>query len=245
MSLYFLIGSIVGLVLTLTGSGGAILAIPMLIHGGGLSLSTSTILALPIVGVSALVPLLLRVHKPQWGILLGVVLGALPSSYAMAFVKPFVPAGVILTTLILLSVWALYQVWRPETQNETRLPQDSIGRRLLIGVLSGILTTLTGLGGGIVLVPLLRQGLGLSLCAASATSLGIILVNVTAAFAMQYRVIASDVHWQNMVLLFIGVLCANGTAGFLFRKCSIPCRDKLKQIVFSVVIIVSLALLIH
>ncbi len=241
--LFLIIGAVVGFVLTLSGCGGAILAIPMMVHWGHLSLVHATILSLPIVGVSALVPLLLGVWRPNWGVLTVVVMGAIPSSFAMAFVKPYISGIWILMALIGLSVWAVYHVWIPEFQLSTMDRLDSFGRRILIGVMAGLLTTLTGLGGGVVLIPLLRRFLGMPLSHATATSLGIILVIATSSFLMQLSVISPELSFKIFIFLFFGVLVANGIARVLLRRCSDHGRIMIRKGIISLVVVFSLALL--
>ena len=109
--LFITIGAIVGFVLTLTGSGGAILAIPMLVKWGHITLSNATIVALPIVAISALIPTVISKTKPNWRVLTGIVIAAIPSSYLVTFIKPYLPSSWILVSIITLSIWAIYSVW--------------------------------------------------------------------------------------------------------------------------------------
>ena len=55
-----------------------------------------------------------------------------------------------------------------------------IARLALIGLVAGVFSTVFGVGGGIVLVPLLIALVGMSTHAAAATSLGAILVTASA-----------------------------------------------------------------
>jgi uncharacterized membrane protein YfcA len=55
-----------------------------------------------------------------------------------------------------------------------------ISRLALIGLIAGVFSTVFGVGGGIVVVPLLIALTGLSTHAATATSLGAILVTASA-----------------------------------------------------------------
>ena len=59
-----------------------------------------------------------------------------------------------------------------------------IARLALIGLVAGIFSTVFGVGGGIVLVPLLIALVGMSTHTAAATSLGAILVTATAGAAL-------------------------------------------------------------
>jgi uncharacterized membrane protein YfcA len=242
--MYFVIGAIVGLVLTLTGSGGAILAIPLMVHLLKIPLADATIGALPIVGVSALIPLVLGVHKPNWKLLIGVAFGALPSTYLMAFIKPYIPPMLILISLSSVILLALYYVWAEDEDHEPSSQHNTWGRRILIGMIAGVLTTMTGLGGGVVLVPLLRKGLGISLNSASASSLGIIVIVVTSSFIAQLSSMSHYISFTMLGSLCGGILLANALATMVTRRCSDQCHTKIKRILFTIVALVSMVLLL-
>jgi uncharacterized protein len=59
-----------------------------------------------------------------------------------------------------------------------------IARLVLIGLVAGVFSAVFGVGGGIVVVPLLMALVGLPSHAATATSLGAILVTATAGVAL-------------------------------------------------------------
>jgi len=241
--MYFVIGAIVGLVLTLTGSGGAILAIPLMVHLLNIPLSDATVTALPIVGISALIPLAMGLHKPNWKLLIGVAIGALPGTYLMAFIKPYIPALLILISLIIVILLALYYVWVDDEESRSSHKNNTWVRRIVIGVLAGVLTTMTGLGGGVVLVPLLRKGLGVSLNSASSSSLGIIVIVVTASFIVQFSSVAHHISFSMLGSLCGGILLANAMATQVVRRCSDQCFTKIKKILFTLVALVSIGLL--
>ena len=76
-----------------------------------------------------------------------------------------------------------------------------IARLALIGLVAGVFSAVFGVGGGIVLVPLLISLIGMPTHAAAATSLGAILVTATAG-AILYAV-RGEVRWSYALLVGI------------------------------------------
>ena len=73
-----------------------------------------------------------------------------------------------------------------------RLDQVPAARLALIGLVAGVFSTLFGVGGGIVIVPLLVALVAFPIHAATATSLGAILVTATAG--VTFYALRGDVH---------------------------------------------------
>jgi uncharacterized membrane protein YfcA len=74
-----------------------------------------------------------------------------------------------------------------------------IARLALIGLVAGVFSTVFGVGGGIVLVPLLIALVGLETHAAAATSLGAILVTATAGVVLYAA--RGEVRWGYALLV--------------------------------------------
>ena len=94
----------------------------------------------------------------------------------------------------------------------------------LLGVGAGLLAGLFGVGGGILFVPTLTLGLGLTQLHAEATSLLAILPTVIAGGVQQYRY--GNVRWKTAVILGIaavggveaGVQIAEALPGSVLRR---------------------------
>jgi uncharacterized protein len=94
----------------------------------------------------------------------------------------------------------------------------------LLGVGAGLLAGLFGIGGGILFVPTLTLGLGLTQLHAEATSLLAILPTVIAGGVQQYRY--GNVRWKTAVILGIaaiggveaGVQIAEALPGSVLRR---------------------------
>ncbi len=88
----------------------------------------------------------------------------------------------------------------------------------LVGLLAGVLSGLFGVGGGILFVPALTLGLGLTQLHAEATSLLAIIPTAVAGAAQQYRY--GNIRWRAAVL--IGVASIGGVAAGAQIAQSIP-----------------------
>lgn len=171
-------GTIVGLSLGLTGGGGAVFAVPLLVYGLGVAPREAVSLSLVVVGVTALVGFLHRWFLGEVGLRTGALfavagmLGA-PEGVWMA---GRLPEPLLLLFFAVLMVVVALQLWRhaqdrllPLDENSPIMPRlfqrDASGRLiltfrntaalLLLGFVTGILSGLFGVGGGFVIVPAL------------------------------------------------------------------------------------------
>lgn len=200
----FVAGLLIGLVLGLTGAGGSVLAVPLLMGLLGLSLAVSAGLSLGAVGAAALLGVLLRSRRGliAWSPALWLSLGGIvmvPFGQWLAVVLPeqvLIPAFVILVVGVAARLWQ--QAGRdPEATREIRaaIPESGptrdvscsqspsgrfewrwpcVLRMVAAGALTGLLSGLFGVGGGFVVVPALVLLNGLPMAQAVATSLVII-----------------------------------------------------------------------
>lgn len=186
-----LFGSLVGLALGLTGGGGSILAVPLLVYGLSFEFRQAVALSLAIVGLTALYGALLqRSHGyVAWtqGLLVGV-----GGVFA-------VPLGVQLgeqlsdrTSLILFAALMGYIGSRMLLSQKTMaapswlrcgegdkskvLCASCILKLLISGGITGTLSGLFGVGGGFLLIPALMAVGSLSIEYATATSLVSIVI---------------------------------------------------------------------
>ncbi len=177
-------GLVVGLSLGLTGGGGSIFAVPLLIYALGVEPRTAIGLSLAAVGVTAGFGAVLRAKSGEIEWLPGLVFAV----GGMAFAPLGIRIGHHLAPALLLSVFALlmtyvgWRMWRgkadgdPATgpcvvRNGGRLSGQCYVRLILAGAVAGLLSGLFGIGGGFVIVPALIYVTGTSIHRAVATSL--------------------------------------------------------------------------
>ncbi len=190
-------GALTGLALGLTGGGGTMLALPLLMLGLGLPAHEAGTLALVAVGAMALIGALTRWHAHQLQLHLGLVfaLAGMAGAPLGAWGARHLPAGVLTAGVALLSVLVAVRIWshgRPMPTTSAALPPgallaqaacrfDPAGHlrltsrclRMLVpvGVLTGVISGLFGVGGGFVVVPALVLIAGIDIRQATATAL--------------------------------------------------------------------------
>jgi uncharacterized protein len=191
-----LLGAVVGLVLALTGAGGGIIAVPLLVFGLNLPMQQASPIGLLAVGLAA-----------SLGAWLGLRRGILryrAASLIGGFGIALAPAGVWLAQHLpnqpLMFAFALVLLWTAWQMLRRTLHQADAAERAAwqhpcvldpevgklawtrpcaralagTGMLSGLLSGLLGVGGGFVIVPALTRYTNLPAESILATSLGVI-----------------------------------------------------------------------
>ncbi len=191
-----LYGSLVGLSLGLTGGGGAVIAIPLLIYGLSFQYSEATAISLAVIGGTALYGALLQSRKGHvlWviGGLLG--LGGIPTVSAGKWISDHVSQSILLVFFALLMTFIGLKMILQHKNNhnggeKVRLRNATTWRDLtwsqillllFFGGVVGVLSGTFGIGGGFFFVPTLDFILKIPIEQATATSLvGIFLIAVS------------------------------------------------------------------
>lgn len=190
------LGAIVGLILALTGAGGGILAIPLLVWVLHLPLQTAAPIGLAAVGLAsgmgAAVGLRQGVVRYRAAMLIGLT-GMLfaPLGVGLAQRLPAQPLLLVFAAVMAWVGWRTLQLARSShtaahaspaeappclVKANGRLDWTAPCARALAstGALSGLLSGLIGVGGGFVIVPALQHRTDLDLRQVQATSLAVI-----------------------------------------------------------------------
>lgn len=102
----------------------------------------------------------------------------------------------------------------------------------LIGIIAGMLSGLVGVGGGIVMVPLLIYLMGFNQHQAQGTSLTVLVVPVTAAAVYNYyKEGYIDWRYAGIIALFFVV------GGYFGSKMAISIDQKMLKKIFAVVLL--------
>ena len=184
-----LLGLVIGLLVGLLGAGGSILAVPALIYGVGVSPAIAVTMSLVIVGLSSASALAARLRDGviQWRVALLMGSAGLVTAFAGAAVNRMLSEHLLLlgfaAVMLAAGLRMLHDFTKPMADNNTG---DSIShltpKALLTGAVVGFLTGLFGVGGGFLMVPALVLVFRLSMQAAVATSLAVIVMNSAAGF---------------------------------------------------------------
>lgn len=225
-----LFGFIVGLTLGLTGAGGGILAVPALVLGVGLSMTTAAPIALIAVGLAALTGaidgLRRKMVRYKAAVLMSVA-GGLISPFGVALAKRLPEFWLMLLFSLVMLIVAARMFTQARTltpdspipaQTKTCMTSDSTGKFVwtlpctltiaAIGATSGLLTGLLGVGGGFIIVPMLKRFTNLSMHSIVATSLMVIAL-ISAVTVMNALALSPALHpatWPFVLLVVAGMI---------------------------------------
>jgi uncharacterized membrane protein YfcA len=185
MNALALLGAVaIGLSLGLTGAGGSILTLPVLVYLAGIAPRAAVGLSLLIVGTAALVGAWQRarareVHFRAAGMF--VLSGMVGAALGARLTPLLSPTALMLSFASLMVVVALRMLLAGDPALPPA-PECKPVRCLLAGGVVGVLTGFLGVGGGFLLMPALVKFARLPLRVATGTSLAIIACNSAAGF---------------------------------------------------------------
>ncbi|MFT3904348.1 MAG: sulfite exporter TauE/SafE family protein [Niabella sp.] len=222
----FIFSLFIGISLGLAGSGGSILAVPILVYFFGVSSEVATTHSLFIVGITSVVASY-KHHRAGNLKLKTALIFTVPSLTVLLltrrFFLPTIPEVIfsnnhftlprhvlILIIFSVLMIASALSMIRKESTLETG--QASILKIMLIGTLIGFLSGLLGAGGGFLIVPALLFYAGLELKYAIATSVFIITVNSLIGFLGDVmarvhfdKILLTKVSGMALIGMFIGI----------------------------------------
>lgn len=234
---YSLIGVIVGLIMGLTGAGGALISIPLFLNFLHVSLKSATVLSLTAVLLGTLLNLISNKKKPDKKIAFLFTFFGSMSNYASLPLKNLLPDWSIAFLLAVIGIYSLFSIWKPLTP--TKKANPGIMKTILTGLFLGVTTTLTGLGGGVLLVPILKSSFGKPFEEALPTSLLTIFLISLISLALQFGIIIQTMGLMEFALLSVGSLISALLLKALLKKISTGKADLLRKSVFSIVIFYS------
>lgn len=240
--IYLFCGVVIGVVMGLTGAGGALVAIPMFMHFLHMSLKEASVYSLVAVVIASLLNYLTQRKATQYKTALVIIVGSSLGSYITAPFKEALSTLIVAILLALVSVYALYSVWKPVTlkTEETNKIRESFGLSLGLGVLLGALTTFTGLGGGVLMLPLFLTLYRYSQSQAVAT--GLLAVGLSSLVSLLLQAIRSSNFEVKVELLFlvVGIL----SSVYFLRQFAmhLPAQvlHRVRQFVFTIVVILAI-----
>lgn len=254
MVLSSMLGILVGLVLGLTGAGGGILAVPALIAGMGWTMQQAAPVALIAVAAGAAfgaAEALYRGLVRYKAALLMTVVGVPLTSLGLRAAH-LAPQRVLITLFGLAMLFVAYRLWRQIRRGETGEAElrSSVaqvhpltGKLVwtwrtaiiisMIGALTGFMTGLLGVGGGFVIVPMLRRFTALTMQGIVATSLMVVAL-VSLGGVVTALLKGAELPLDVTVLFALTTVCGMIAGRILARRLS----GRTVQIGFALVLVV-------
>lgn len=248
-AIQLVLGLVIGLIMALTGAGGGVLAVPLLVFAAGLTVAQAGPVALLAVGTAAAVGAIagLRAGIVRYRAALVMAGGGVLLAPVGVWLGHRLDERVLNLLFAGVLLWVAYRSLRPATESELLEGADSppcatgaeSGRiiwtarcaRILAstGSLAGMMSGLLGVGGGFVIVPALKRYAGLTAQSVIATSLAVIALVATSALIAASA--AGRLDWK------LGIpFCAGALAGMLVgRPLSRHLRERLLETIFAAV----------
>lgn len=194
-------GSIVGLSLGLTGGGGSMLAVPLLVYGLSLAPRDAVSVSLISVGSTAIAGVISRLRAKEVDIQIGLIfaLGGMTGVSAGTWLGNQISPNLLLGLFSVLLMIVAIKMWpkgnsSENTNSEVKSPSRQKGAcqnngnsealipykcfltLVIAGLATGILSGMFGVGGGFVIVPMLVWIKGMKMQQAVGTSLLVIAI---------------------------------------------------------------------
>jgi uncharacterized membrane protein YfcA len=250
LGLAIIFGSIVGFALGLTGGGGGVFAVPLLVYGMSVAPREAVGVSLASVGGTALfgvTPRLMRGEvELRTGILFAIagMIGAPVGNYFSGMI----PESVLLLLFGLLMFVVAWRMWIKTRQSaslssdvdaedcaRSACQRDDDGKLRLtskcamllvaVGLATGFLSGMFGVGGGFVIVPALVLFSGMKIHQAVATSLLVIFL-VSISGVTSYVASGNEMSWDVAFQFLIGGFVGMWLGGLVSTRLKGPTLQK-------------------
>ena len=267
LGLAIIFGCIVGFALGLTGGGGGVFAVPLLVYGLAVAPREAVGISLAAVGGTALfgaVPRLIRGEvELRTGMLFAVagMVGAPVGSY----LSTLVPESLLLVMFAMLMLLVAWRMWvkarnpklatgvcatehepdrdrracQRDEDGQLRLTSRCARLLVLVGLMTGVLSGMFGIGGGFVVVPALVLYSGMEIHRAVGTSLFVIVL-ISVSGVASHLANGNDLSLETTLQFHIGGSAGMWLGGILARRLKGPTLQK----TFSVAVLVVAAFVI-
>lgn len=225
----------------LTGAGGALVAIPLFMHFLDMPLKEASVYSLIAVVLASLSNFYFQRKNANLTLALIFIVASTIGSLLSHPYKALLPDTGIALLLALIAVYSLYNVWLPAKYGEfSGLEKINLPKTIIIGLILGVLTTFTGLGGGVLMLPVLLSMYKLPQKAAVATSLLIVALSSLSSFIIQATRGMNFKLDASFIPLIVGILATSYGLKWITSKMDAKNTDMIRKLVFTLVVIFSL-----
>ncbi|MBC3831408.1 sulfite exporter TauE/SafE family protein [Undibacterium amnicola] len=241
-------GCLVGLIMGLTGAGGGMLAVPALVYSQGWTMQQAMPVALLAVSLGALIGAIDGLRRGQVrykAATLMALAGAPMTTLGVLLAQKMSQPSLMLAFSVVLMVVVMRLIAQVHAGGSASVRSDAMaminqqtgrfdwswttaGIIGLIGACAGFATGLLGVGGGFIIVPLLRHFTNLSIQSAAATSLMVI------ALVGAVGVSSAVMHGAELPFLFSMTFASASVFGVLAgRRIANRLDSKTVQLIFA------------
>jgi len=250
LSIFF--GALVGFALGLTGGGGSLLAVPLLVYGLAIAPREAFGVSLAAVGATALVGVIPRIRAGQVEVGTGVLfaIAGMVGAPLGTWVAGMVPETMLLILFSALMLLVAIRMWRKSiARNESMIRDgcDTPGRGptcqrtaegklrltsrcsmllVVVGLTTGFLSGMFGVGGGFVIVPALVLFSGMPIHKAVATSL-LVIVLVSLSGVASHFAAGRGISLEITGLFVLGGVIGMLLGGLVSNKLPAPVLQKI------------------
>jgi len=154
--LWSLVGTAAGIILGIAGTGGGVISIPILMAFGGYSIKEASAYSLLALTVGAGISWFFQRKNTLYPVATVLIICAGILAFISAPLKEISPDWLVNVLLNLTCLFSLYSLWvlrKPEDPGEVRPMIFRVKTASVGGAITGFLSTMTGLGGGVMIIP--------------------------------------------------------------------------------------------
>jgi uncharacterized membrane protein YfcA len=249
-----LCGGLVGFALGMTGGGGGVFAVPLLVYGLSIPPREAVGISLAAVGGTALFGVIprLRHGEVEWRTGLVFAVAGMLGAPVGTFLARLLSEQLLLLLFAALMLIVAWRMWtkardprlasevcahnREPPEDDSVCQRDSVGRLrmtsrcagllLLVGLLTGILSGLFGVGGGFVIVPALILFSGMEIHRAVGTSL-LVIFFVSISGVSSYLLSGQSLSWSLTGQFLLGGFVGIAVGGVVAKRLKGPTLQKI------------------
>lgn len=251
----FAVGLIIGFVIGLTGAGGALITMPIFMQLYHLDVKEASFYSLLAVILGAIINFLFQYREAKVNLGAGLCFASLVGSWLSQPLKAEIPDSLLSILIAVLACYSLYGVWVPRkiTNSEVSKPRTflfTVFTTVMIGFFLGGLTTFTGLGGGVIILPILLSYYDLSQARAVATSLLVVTISSMTSFVIQLARLQQSQGVQfpfsqaEILALTCGILLMAYTLKKILTRIPSEWSSHLRKVTFTAVVGLALSKLV-
>lgn len=235
MYIYMLCGLTAGLLGGYLGLGGGVIMVPFLTIAAGLDIKTAVPVSVTATVVTSIASSNEYLKKGMVDIELSLILALFMviGTITGSSLSPYIPSRYIQLVLTVVIIYTAVSLFKKNNQSlELNIDRNkNIVLSAFIAIFTGILSGLTGIGGGVIIVPVLYLLIGLPLSTSRGTSS--LMIGFSAAAASTVYLLNNQIDFQVLIGVILGIIIGGKIGG----KLGTVAKPKIVKIIFFFVLL--------